>query len=91
VVVATGGCATEGTAAEAEDALVTHLRGRPGYDTGQITCTGSPRLAPGESDLTLCLVRRREGGCDRFRVERVSGNRTRIRLDRRDASCIVPG
>jgi hypothetical protein len=41
--------------------------------------------------VSLCLVRRREGGCDRFRVTFLPGSRTRVALDERDAGCIVPG
>jgi hypothetical protein len=68
-----------------------HLSGVARYDTGQISCTGSPRLATDESDVSLCLVRRDAGGCDRFRVLFLPGSRIRVGLDERDAGCIVPG
>jgi hypothetical protein len=85
------GCAPSGTAGEAESAVREELRAAVVYDTAEITCTGSPRLATEDADVSLCLVRRRMGGCDRFRVEFLSGARVRVTLDERDAGCIVPG
>jgi hypothetical protein len=90
VTAAIVGCAPTGQEAEAEDAVRAELQSSAGYDTDEISCTGNPVLAPGRVELTYCVVRRVEGGCDRFRVEFLSGDRTRVRLDRRDTGCVLP-
>jgi hypothetical protein len=63
---------------------------RPAYDADDVNCTGNPVLGGHRVDVTICAARRQDGRCDWFRVEFLSEERGRVRLDRRDAGCTLP-
>lgn len=85
------GCSTEDPRqADARRAVETHVASRPGY-AGGVQCTHNPRPWFVERPATVffCVVRRTEGGCDRFRatIENAGWN---VVLDEREAGCSLP-
>jgi hypothetical protein len=66
------------------------VAGRADYDADEVSCTGNPVIGGRRVGLTICAVRRHGGGCDWFRVEFLDERRGRVRLDRRDAGCVLP-
>lgn len=94
-VLAGCGGAEDGTQRFAREATESYLAGYAAYDTGEIHCTGNPRpwFVERQASLVICAARRREGGCDWYRVELVPvGSRvtTRIRLEAENAGCVLP-
>ena len=84
------GCGVGEQQGVAEDAVEAYVSKRAEYDAGDVSCTGNPVLGAHRVDLTICAVRRRDGRCDWFRVEFLSEEQGRVRLDRRDAGCTLP-
>jgi hypothetical protein len=62
------------------------------YDREGTHCTGNPRpwFVEREATVFICAVRLRSGGCDWFRAT-VDQVNVRIRLESRDAGCVLPG
>jgi hypothetical protein len=87
-LVATG-CGVGEQEGIARDAVRAFVAGK-GYDQEEVFCTGNPVLGGHRVDVTICTARRRDGRCDWFRVEFLSEERGRVRLDRRDAGCTLP-
>ena len=78
----------------ARDAVVAHVAGDAAYDAGHVRCTGNPRpwLVERQTTESICAVRRRAGGCDWFHVDLIPVGpavRTEVRLQARDAGCMV--
>ncbi|HEX5582085.1 hypothetical protein [Gaiella sp.] len=79
----------------AREATESHLANDPAYETGGVHCTGNPRewFVEQQASVAICAARRTDGGCDWYRVEFVpvrSRVGARIRLESRDAGCILP-
>ena len=94
LVAAGCGGAEDGLQRFAREAVESHVAGDPAYDAEGIHCTGSPRpwFVEQRTSESICAVRRAEGGCDWFHVELVqaaAGVTTRVRLQARDAGCMV--
>jgi hypothetical protein len=89
------GCGVEDdTQRCAREMVESHVAGDPSYDAGDVRCTRNPRpwLVERQASVVVCAVRRADGGCDWFRVELgspVSPVTTRIRLQSKDAGCMV--
>ena len=89
------GCGVEDdTQRFAREMVESHVAGDPSYDAGDVHCTRNPRpwLVERQASVVVCAVRRTDGGCDWFRVELgspVSPVTTRIRLQSKDAGCMV--
>jgi hypothetical protein len=85
------GCSTEDARqADARRAVETHVSGLSGY-AGGVRCTHDPRPWFVERPATVffCVVRRAEGGCDRFRATIENAGWDVVR-DERDAGCSLP-
>ena len=89
------GCGVEDdTQRFAREMVESRVAGDPSYDAGDVHCTRNPRpwLVERQASVVVCAVRRADGGCDWFRVELgspVSPVTTRIRLQSKDAGCMV--
>ena len=95
-VFATGcGGAEDATQRFAREATESRLAANPAYDADDVHCTGNPRpwFVERQARVVICAARRVAGGCDWFRVELVPtaiGARTRIRLEAKNAGCVLP-
>lgn len=88
------GGAEDQTQRFAREAVESHIAGDPAYDAEGVHCTGNPRpwLVERQTNESICAVRRAAGGCDWFHVDLIpvgSGVTTRVRLQARDAGCMV--
>jgi hypothetical protein len=90
VALVVAGCGVGEQEGIARDAVEAYVADRAEYDQDDVSCTGNPVLGGHRVDLTICAVRRRDGRCDWFRVEFLSEEQGRVRLDRRDAGCTLP-
>ena len=94
--LAVAGCGAEDETQEfARHAVESHVAGDPAYDASDVRCTPNPRpwFVEEQANVVICRVRRTDGGCDRFRVDLVRDTvrvTARIRLDVRDAGCVLP-
>jgi hypothetical protein len=86
----TAGCGAGGQEGLAREAVRKYVGGRAAYDADEVSCTGNPVIGSQRVGLTICAVRRRDGRCDWFRVEFLDERHGRVRLDRRDAGCVLP-
>jgi hypothetical protein len=88
--VVAAGCAES---AEQHEARVAVERAAAAdHRTGDTHCTSNPRLLFTEAataKVFVCLVKVGSGLCDRYLVRR-SGGRSTVRLQERDADCILP-
>ena len=96
LLTALAGCSgpEDATQRFAREATESYLAHDPSYDTGRIHCTGNPRpwLVERQARVVICAAQRADGGCDWYRVDLVPlGSRvtTRIRLDAKDAGCML--
>jgi hypothetical protein len=89
-VTVAAGCGAGGQEGLARDAVRKYVSARGGYDADVVSCTGNPVIGGQRVGLTICAVRRRDGSCDWFRVEFLDERHGRVRLDRRDAGCVLP-
>ena len=88
------GGAEDQTQRLARQAVEAHVAGDPAYEAERVHCTGNPRpwLVERQTNESVCAVRRAAGGCDWFHVDLIpsgSGVTTRVRLQARDAGCMV--
>ncbi len=97
LLVAVAGCggAEDATQRFARQATESHLANNPDYEPGGVRCTGNPRewFVERQASVVICAARRTDGGCDWYRVEIVpvrSRPGARIRLESKDAGCILP-
>ena len=97
VVLALTGCggAEDDTQRFAREATESRLAANPAYDTDEVHCTGNPRpwLVERQARVVICAARRVEGGCDWYRVELTPtavGARASIRIEAKDAGCVLP-
>jgi hypothetical protein len=79
----------------AREATESRLAANPAYDTDEVHCTGNPRpwLVERQTRVVICAARRVEGGCDWYRVELTPtavGARAAIRLEAKNAGCVLP-
>jgi len=94
--LAVAGCGAEDETQEfARHAVESHVAGDPAYDASDVRCTPNPRpwFVEEQANVVICRVLRTDGGCDRFRVDLVRDTvrvTARIRLDARDAGCVLP-
>lgn len=94
LVAAGCGGAEDQTQQLAREAVVERVADDPAYDAGHVRCTGNPRpwLVERQATESICAVRRRAGGCDWFHVDVIpvgAGVTTEVRLQARDAGCMV--
>ena len=94
--LAVAGCggAEDVTQQVARKAVEARVANDPAYDAEGVHCTGNPRpwLVEQRTTESICAVRRADGGCDWFHVDLVplgSAVRTDVRLQARDAGCMV--
>lgn len=79
----------------AREATESYLAEDASYETDEVRCTGNPRpwFVERQSTIVICAARLVAGGCDWYRVELVplaSRVATEIRLESRDAGCVLP-
>ncbi len=79
----------------AREATQSYLTGDASYDTDEVHCTGNPRpwFVERQATVVICAARRVEGGCDWYRVQLVplaTRVTTEIRLESRNAGCVLP-
>lgn len=87
VVLAATGCGAAAPEREAAEDAVARTAG-----TADAECTGRSRTWVAEgppAEVFVCAVRRGEGFCDQYRVERDDA-RFRVRLLERRGSCVLP-
>ena len=89
------GGAEDDTQRFAREATESYLASRGGYDLERVRCTGNPRpwFVEEQATVVICAARLEAGGCDWYRVELVpqsSRVATRIRLEARNAGCVLP-
>ena len=89
------GGAEDDTQRFAREATESYLTDDPAYDTDEVHCTGNPRpwFVERQATIVICAARLAAGGCDWFRVELVplaSRVTTEIRLESRNAGCVLP-
>ncbi|MBA2294312.1 MAG: hypothetical protein H0W16_04185 [Actinobacteria bacterium] len=94
VVAGCGGVEDE-TQRFAREATESYLAERDGYDLDGVRCTGNPRpwFVEKQTTVVICAARRQVGGCDWYRVQlvpRASRVATEIRLEAKDAGCVLP-
>ncbi len=85
------GCGSEDVRqAEARRAVEARTAALGGY-AGPVHCTGNPRpwFIEEQASVFLCVARRREGGCDRFRAALLNAGWDVV-LDGRDEGCVLP-
>jgi hypothetical protein len=97
VLLGTAACggAEDDTQRFAREATESYLTGDPSYDTDEVHCTGNPRpwFVERQATVVICAARLVAGGCDWYRVELVpltSRVTTEIRLESRNAGCVLP-
>ncbi|MCZ7588295.1 MAG: hypothetical protein M5U27_05405 [Gaiella sp.] len=95
LVLAGCGGSEDATQRFAREAVESRVANDDAYDPEGVHCTGNPRpwFVERQATLVICAVRRTEGGCDWFRVELVplaTRVTTRIRLEERNAGCVLP-
>ena len=95
LTVAGCGGAEDETQRFAREATESYLSTRDEYDLERVRCTGNPRpwLVEEQATVVICAARLEAGGCDWYRVELVpqtSRVATRIRLEAKDAGCVLP-
>jgi hypothetical protein len=89
------GCGAEDdTQRFAREAVETRIAADASYDD-HVRCTSDPRpwLVARQATSVICAVRLRTGGCDWYRVDLVRDTfrvRAKVRLDQRDAGCVLP-
>ena len=79
----------------AREATESYLAERAGYDLDGVRCTGNPRpwFVERQAAVVICAARRETGGCDWYRVQlvpRASRVATQIRLEAKNAGCVLP-
>jgi hypothetical protein len=94
-LLAACGGAEDDTQRFAREAVESYLADEPDYDVDEVHCTGNPRpwFVERQATLVVCAAHRTSGGCDWFRVELVplaSRVTTEIRLEARNAGCVLP-
>jgi hypothetical protein len=96
-VVLLAGCggAEDATQRFAREATESRLAANPAYDTDEVHCTGNPRpwFVERQARVVICAARKVDGGCDWFYVELVPsavGARAKIRLEAKNAGCVLP-
>ncbi len=94
VLVVAGCGAEDGTQRLARVAVEARVAQDATYD-GDVRCTGNPRpwLVEAQATSVICAVRKHAGGCDWFRVDLVRDTvrvKPEVRLDQRDAGCVLP-
>jgi hypothetical protein len=94
ILTACGG-AEDDTQRFAREATESYLADDPDYDTDEVRCTGNPKLwfVERQATVVVCAARRVTGGCDWYRVKLVPKTfrvATEIRLEARDAGCVLP-
>ncbi len=62
-----------------------------GYDRDRTRCTGNPApwFIERETEVFLCVARRRNGDCDRYRATLKNAG-WEVVLDERNAGCVLP-
>ena len=95
VLLAGCGGTEDATQRFAREATESRLAANPAYDADEVHCTGNPRpwFVERQARIVICAARRVAGGCDWFRVELVPtaiGARSRIRLEAKNAGCVLP-
>jgi hypothetical protein len=89
------GGAEDDTQRFAREATESYLTGNASYDTDEVHCTGNPKpwFVQRQATIVICAARLVAGGCDWYRVELVplaSRVTTEIRLESRNAGCVLP-
>ena len=79
----------------AREATESYLTDDSSYDTDEVHCTGNPKpwFVERQATIVICAARLVAGGCDWYRVELVpltSRVTTEIRLESRNAGCVLP-
>ena len=86
VALALAGCADAPETVVAEEAVSREA------GTDRVECTGRSRIwfREGEpAELVLCIARREDGLCDKYRVD-LGERRPRVVLTGRDSDCVLP-
>ena len=62
------------------------------YDRGRTRCTDNPSawFIERDTDVFICAAKRRSGGCDWYRATLQNAG-WEVKLERRNADCILPG
>lgn len=95
LLLALAGCGEDAQQRLAREEAQRYVAAREGagdYDVDDTHCTDSARTAVfriEQTSIFICAVRRSDGGCDWFRVEAAAGGPA-IRLEERDAGCVLP-
>ena len=79
----------------AREATESYLATRDEYDLERVRCTGNPKpwFVEEQATVVICAARLQAGGCDWYRVVLVpqtSRVTTRIRIEAKDAGCVLP-
>jgi hypothetical protein len=93
-LLAAGCGAEDDTQHFARQAVESHVAGDARYED-DVRCTSNPRpwLVETQATSVICAVRKMDGGCDWFRVDLVRDTvrvKAEVRLDQRDAGCVLP-
>ncbi len=95
LTVGAAGCGEDAQQQAARETTQAHVRASASaakYDVDETHCTEAARTAIfriEETSSFLCAVRRKEGGCDWFRLE-VEEQGPTVRLSDPDAGCVLP-
>jgi hypothetical protein len=93
-LVAAGCGAEDDTQRFAREAVEARVAGDGAYDD-HVRCTPNPRpwLVEQQATSVICAVRLAAGGCDWYRVDLVRDTfrvRAKVRVDQRNAGCVLP-
>lgn len=85
------GCGAEAPRQAGARVAVEEVLASSEYERDRTRCTDNPSawFIERETDVFLCVARRRSGGCDWYRATLRNAG-WEVALDRRDADCILP-